>query len=78
MKKQKIKADEMEMSINFRAIRIAYTFMQLCLAFYCVYKLAVCGKLPEVAVIWFAGVALFFISKLVITRKMTRTDNNEE
>ncbi len=78
MKKQKMKADEMEMSINFRAMRIAYTFIQLCLAFYCVYKLAVCGELPEVAVIWFAGVALFFIAKLIYTRKMTRTNDNEE
>lgn len=78
MMNQRWKADEMEMTINFKSLRIAYIFTEFCLALYCVYKFVVSGEIPEVSVIWFSGGVLFFLSKLIYTNKMTRINDNEE
>lgn len=78
MNNRKWKADEMEMAINFKALRISYVFTELGLTLYCIYKVVVSGELPEITLIWLTGVLLFFIFKSHYTRKMTRADDNEE
>lgn len=78
MKKQRWKADEMEMTINFKSLRISFIFTELCLTIYCLYHLLVYREISEVTIIWSASFALFFLAKNLYTRKMTRTNDNEE
>lgn len=79
MKFKKWKADEMEMAINYRAMRIAFAFSIIALLAYCVYECLSTERLPSIP---FAIVcvqeALFFISKLFITSKMTKESDDEE
>ncbi len=79
MKKQSWKADEMEMSINFRAMRIAYVFSVLALIAFCGYEIIRFGKLPFIPFLILAiqGV-LFFTTKLILTRKMSYTGDSDE
>lgn len=78
MKKQRWKADEMEMTINFKSLRISFIFTELCLTIYCLYHLLIFREISEVTIIWSASFVLFFLTKNLYTKKMTRTNDNEE
>ncbi len=79
MKFKKWKADEMEMSINYRAMRIAYAFTIIALLAYCIYEYATSKLVPSIPFAIVCGqVALFFISKVFITSKMAKESDDEE
>lgn len=79
MKSQKWKADEMEMTINFKSIRIAFVFLILALFAYCMYGVIIMNELLTVPfVIMCASCSLFFISKLYLTKVMTQGNCDEE
>ncbi|MCM1499383.1 MAG: hypothetical protein NC124_13030 [Clostridium sp.] len=73
------KADEMEMAINFKAMRLAWMFLELALAVYCAVVLVIYDNLPAtIFVILCASGIIFFVSKLMITKKMTANGDNDE
>ena len=79
MKKQKWKADEMEIAINYRAMRIAFVFSNIALLAYCIYEYVALKRLPTIPfVIVCVQQVLFFISKVFITSKMTKESDDEE
>ena len=78
MKQSKIKADEMEMAINFKSMRAAYVFTEICLTIYCIYHFCTAGAFSVVTAIWLASVAVFFVFKLIYTHNIIRNENNEE
>lgn len=79
MQRKKWKADEMEMAINFRSIRVAYVFSIGTLLGYCVYDFALHKELPFVPFIVVCGqLFLFYFSKLWLTKKMTKGNQDEE
>jgi hypothetical protein len=79
MGKTKWKADEMEMTINFKSIRIAYVFSILALFGYCIYILITENELPLIPFIIFCGeLCLFYLTKLCLTKKITRGSRDEE
>ncbi len=79
MKNQKWRADEMEVSINYRAMRIAFVFSSIALLAYCMYAYLTLKKIPTIpfVIVCLQG-SLFFASKVFITNKMTKETDNEE
>lgn len=79
MKNQKWKADEMEIAINYRAMRIAFVFSRIALLAYCIYEYVALKRLPTIPFVIFCvqGI-LFFSSKIFITSKMTKESDDEE
>lgn len=76
--KKNIKADEMEMAINFKSMRIAFVFSTLALTVYCCLETFIGGKLPTVpCIIWLLQGSLFFCAKLIFT-KLTTVKSDEE
>lgn len=81
MKNGNWKADEMEMAINFRAMRCGWVFLVLSLAVWCIVEVISTGKIP---IIPFAleciSIIVFFSAKLWITKRMTlsKREDNEE
>lgn len=73
------KADEMEMAINFKAMRLAWMFLELALAIYCIAVLVMYGDLPSIPVVilCISGV-IFWVSKLLITKQMTVSGDYDE
>ena len=78
MRNSKFRADEMEMYINFKLVRIAYIFIQICLAIYCIYELYISNKLPFVFIIWILSGVVFWFSKIYYTQKLMEDKKNEE
>ena len=79
MKNQKWKADEMEIAINYRAMRIAFVFSGIALLVYCIYEYVALKRLPTIPfVIFLVKEILFFVSKLFITSKMKKGSDDEE
>jgi hypothetical protein len=79
MQKKKWMADEMEMCINFKSIRVSYVFSVIALLAYCIFKYAVKKELPFIPFIILCGeLFLFYTSKLYLTKKMTGGSPDEE
>lgn len=78
MNLSKIKADEMEMYINFKSMRIAFGFIQISLAIYCMYHLFIDKTLPDVFIIWVLSMTVYWISNLVFRHKMLKGQEDEE
>ena len=73
------KADEMEMHINFRAMRVAYVFSVLALTVYCGYELIATGQLPAIpTLICCMESFLFFAVKLFLGRKAAAGEADDE
>lgn len=71
------KADEMEMSINMKAARLAWVFSELALAFFCVAGVVSAGELPSVPfVILCVSTVIFCLSKLILSRQMAAGGND--
>lgn len=68
----KFKADEMEMSINYKAARLAYVFVTISLLIWMVVDFAMKEKfpLPQFSIIIMQNI-IFFGSKVVMTHRMT-------
>lgn len=71
------RADEMEMSINFKAMRLAWAFANIALLVWAVIS-QIIGDTPliQIAIILIQNV-IFFGSQLYMKRQMTK-DKNEE
>lgn len=73
------KADEMEMSINFKAMRVALLFSMLALA---TWVIVIVVKTKELAstpfIILLLQNLIFFFSKSVITRRMVGKDKKND
>lgn len=78
MKNKKWKADEMEMTINFKSTRIAYIFSILALLAYCIYGFSLEELFTIPFVILCMSCLLFFISKLYLSKMMIKENSDEE
>jgi len=78
MKKVIKKADEMEMSINFKAMRLSWLFLVITLVVWECVELTH-GNLdsPVVLLVALQGV-VFWGSKVYYTQKMTSVENDDE
>ena len=72
------KADEMEMSINFKAMKLSWAFGVLALFIWMVFDLIATGKLnPMQSGIVLLQCMIFFGSKIYLARKMSVDDDGE-
>lgn len=79
MEKRSWKADEMELAINLRAMRISHCFTTLALVIYCGIMLAKMGELPTAPFLILCGSnLLFFGIKLALTKRLTKDADDEE
>lgn len=79
MKKLLKKADEMEMAINLKAARNAFVFLTIALAVYCLVCFVKTGELPWVWLIFIVSGVIFWVTKLIETKRLTEPeDTNEE
>ncbi len=77
MKTRSWKADEMEMAINFRAMRWAWGFLILSLAVWCLSETVSTGKIPVVPFLLTCGSNIIFWSvKIGLTNRMTKLEND--
>jgi len=69
------KADEMEMAINFKSMRLSWVFGNIALFIWLVVAFIKSGEFPLIlfTIICFQNV-IFFGSKLYMTRKMSRDE----
>ncbi len=76
---QKWKADEMEMAINFKAMRLSWVFVTVVLLVWCVIELAINGDIPLIPFIILCGQnVIFFSAKLIMTNKLSGKGSLEE
>ena len=81
MKNRSWKADEMEMAINFKAMRCAWAFLTLSLAVWCLSETISSGEIPVVPfVLECVSSIIFFSVKIGLTNRMTKSErgNDEE
>ena len=78
MKKIIRKADEMEMSITFKAIRNAYVFLEVALAIYCLVIVLKTGELPFVFLPFIFSGLIFWTSKLIETKRLSEPGDSDE
>lgn len=73
------KADEMEMAINFKAMRLAWIFSELALVLYCMVDLVKNENLPSGSflILCISGI-IFLVSKLIMTRQITAGGDCDE
>ncbi|MDD2234732.1 MAG: hypothetical protein PHZ11_09355 [Desulfitobacteriaceae bacterium] len=69
------KADEMEMVINFKAMRLSWVFVNIALFIWLAETIIKSGELPFIlfTIIGFQNL-IFFGSKLYMTRKMSSNE----
>ena len=69
------KADEMEMFINFKSMRLSWVFVNIALIIWLAETFIKSGKLPFIlfTIICFQNI-IFFGSKLYMTRKMSSNE----
>jgi len=73
------KADEMEMSINFKAMRLSWALTGACLAIWVIVEMALHGELPFIPFILLCLQSIvFFSAKLILTRTMVGAKRDEE
>lgn len=78
MKKFRIKADEMEMAINFKSMRLSWTFLLVTLLIWAFLEIAKGNTAtPLLPLIALQGV-VFWLSKLIYTKKMTAGNDDDE
>jgi len=82
-KKEKIwKADEMEMDINFKAVRLAWVFVQIALLVFIIAYILANHKWDLILTIIFsmfmASSIVFWTAKIFYTKKMTAGIEDEE
>ena len=72
------KADEMEMSINFKAMRLSWVFVSVALIIWMFYEFITTGELNTIlfSIVMLQNI-IYFGSKLYLTKKMS-DDTDEE
>lgn len=79
--KRTCKADEMEMAISFKAMRLSWAFVLLSLLAWCVGELLVRHEMPFIPfMIICVSNLIFFSAKLILTKKLAGegSDENEK
>lgn len=79
--KRKWKADEMEMAINFKAMRLSWVFVLMALLAWCIIEFVIYDETPFIPfVIICIQNIIFFSAKLIITNKLAGkgSDENEK
>jgi len=72
------KADEMEMTINFKSMRLSWVFVIISLFVWLVADFLISGELPFIPfAIFVIQNIIFFGSKLYMTHKMVGNNNEE-
>lgn len=73
------KPDEMEIAINFKAMRCAFTFVEVGLLTYSLITFAVSQEMPFIPFTFaIASSLVFWVMKLYYTKKMTTGNGDEE
>lgn len=73
------KADEMEMAINFNAMRLSWGFVMIALFAWLVYDWTFLGVFNSILLIIFSlQIIIFFSAKLLMTKKMTNESGNAD
>jgi hypothetical protein len=78
MKKIFTKADEMELAVNYKAARNAFVFLEFSLAVYCLAYRLKTGELPWVWLIFVVSGVVFWLTKLVETKRLTDPGDSDE
>lgn len=78
MKKLHIKADEMEMSVNAKATRNAFVFLEPSLAVYCLVSYLKTGEMPRVWLIFLVSHLIFLGTKLIESRRLAASGDSDE
>ena len=73
------KPDEMEMSVNFRAMRVSWVFSGAFLAVWISVEMALHGELLFIPFILLCLQTIaFYIVKLILTKRMVRANDDDE
>ena len=78
MKKIFTKADEMEMTVNYKAARNTFAFLEAGLAVYCLIYSLKTGELPWIWLIFVCSGVVFWTTKWVETRRLTASGDPDE
>ena len=79
MKAKRWKADEMEIAINFRAMRWAWGFLILSLAVWCFAETVSTGVIPTVPFLLnCVSNIIFWTVKIGLTNRMTKSGNGDD
>lgn len=78
MKRIFVKADEMEMAINYKAARNAFVFLELALAIFCLVFSLKTGELPWAWLIFIVLGLVFWGTKLVETKRLSDPGDSDE
>ena len=78
MKKIFPKADEMEMAVNYKAARNAFVFLEIALALYCLVCVLKTGELPWTWLIFIVSGLVFWMTKLIETKRLTEPGDCDE
>ena len=78
MKKVVIKADEMEMAVNYKAARNAFVFLEAALAVYCLIYCIKTGELPWIWPIFIGSGLVFWFTKIMKTKRLTDLGDCDE
>ena len=78
MKKIIVKADEMEMAINYKAAKNAFSFLELALAIYCLAYCLKTGELPWAWLIFIVSGLVFWGTKLIETKRLSDPGDPDE
>jgi cobalamin synthase len=77
--KRKWNADEMEMAVNFRAMRLSWVFVGIALLVWCIVGYIKDSELPYIPfIIFLAQNIIFFCAKLLISRRLTGKNGDED
>ena len=73
------RADEMEVSVNLKAVRCAYAFLQASIMAYCMIRLIQTGEFPfPVFLIGLGSGFVFWSVKVGETKKLTKTEEDPD
>lgn len=74
-RRQSWRADEMEMAINFKAVRLSWVFLTLSLGIWCLSVTIVTGEPPVIpSLLMCFSSCIFYWTKLWQTRQMTKPE----
>lgn len=77
--KKRIKADEMEMSINFKAVRASWIYSLLFLIVWNIFSVIKTGDIELIPFILMVSETLImFVVKSILTKKMSDDSDNDE
>lgn len=72
------KSDEMELTVNYKAARNTFVFLELALDVYCLVCVINTGELPWVWLIFIVSGLVFWGTKLIETKRLTGSEDSDE